>query len=116
MPEEAPVAPGDIQPMQPGALIRRGMPNVEPPVPIDIPAYSYPAAARGSGRKANVRVRLLVDENGRVLEAEIREPEGSVFGFDEAALAAARQVVFQAATRDGIPGKMSTELIFEFAE
>lgn len=114
--EEPPVAPGDLQPMQAGALIRRGMPNVEPPVPLDIPAYSYPAAARGSGRTANVRVRVLVDENGRVLEAEVREPDGSVYGFDEAALTAARQVVFQSATRDGIPGKMWTELIFEFAE
>jgi serine/threonine-protein kinase len=113
-PPPALVAPGGIQPMQPGALIRRGMPNVEPPVPIEIPAYSYPAAARGSGRKVSVRVRLLVDENGRVLEAAVRDPEGSVFGFDEAALAAARKVVFQAATRDGVPGKMWTEMIFEF--
>src|SRR6185436_5554922 len=98
VPEEAAVAPTEVPPMQPGDLIRRGMPNVEPPVPLDIPAYSYPAAARGSGRKANVRMRLLVDENGRVLEAEVAEGSGSAFGFDEAALAAARQVVFQPAT------------------
>jgi len=116
VPEEAAVAPADLHPMERGALIRRGMPNVEPPVPLDIPAYSYPAAARGSGRKVNVRVRLLVDENGRVLETEVREGDGSVFGFDEAALAAARQVVFQPATRDGIPGNMWTEMIFEFSE
>ncbi len=116
VPEEAAVAPADVPPMQPGDLIRRGMPNAEPPVPLDIPAYSYPAAARGSGRKANVRMRLLVDENGRVLEAEVAEGSGSTFGFDETALAAARQVVFQPATRDGIPGRMWTDLILEFAE
>lgn len=116
VPEEAAVAPADVSPMQRGDLIRRGMPNVEPPIPLDIPAYGYPAAARGSGRKVNVRIRILVDENGRVLETEVREGDGSVFGFDEAALAAARQVVFQPAARDGIPGKMWTEMIFEFAE
>lgn len=110
------MAPADLQPMEQGALIRRGMPNVEPPVPLDIPAYAYPTAARGSGRKVNVRVRLLVDENGKVLETEVRDADGSILGFDEAALAAARQVVFQPATRDGIPGKMWTELIFEFSE
>jgi TonB family protein len=114
--EEPAVAPADLQPMEQGALIRRGMPNVEPPVPLDIPAYAYPTAARGSGRKVNVRVRLLVDENGKVLETEVRDADGSILGFDEAALAAARQVVFQPATRDGIPGKMWTELIFEFSE
>jgi TonB family protein len=90
------------------------MPNVEPPVPLDVPAYSYPDAARGSGRKVAVRMSLLVDENGRVLEAKVVEGDG--FGFDEAALAAARQVVFQPATREGIPGKMWTDLILEFAE
>jgi len=114
--EEAAVAPTEVSPMQPGDLIRRGMPNVEPPIPLDIPAYSYPAAARGSGRKANVRMRLLVDENGHVLEAKVVDGDDSAFGFDETALAAARQVVFQPATRDGIAGKMWTDLILEFAE
>ncbi|HYU33535.1 MAG TPA: TonB family protein [Thermoanaerobaculia bacterium] len=115
-PEEATVAPADVTPMQPGALIRPGMPNVEVPVPLDIPRVAYPEAARGSGRKVSVRMKLLVDENGRVLDVKVAESDGSVLGFDEAAVAAARQVVFQPATRDGIPGKMWTDLILEFAE
>ena len=115
-PEDVAVAPADAAPMQPGALISRGMPNVEPPVALDIPAYSYPAAARGSGRKVNVRMKLLVDENGRVLDVKVVDGDGSVLGFDEAAVVAARQVTFQPATRDGIPGKMWTDLILEFAE
>ena len=35
-------------------------------------------------------------------------------GFDEVAMAAAKQVRFQPATRDGLAGKMWTELYFEF--
>ena len=114
--EDAAPVTTDLAPMQAGALILRGQPNVETPVPLDIPAYGYPAAARGSGRQAKVKVRMLVDENGRVTEVSIRDADGSAFGFDEAALAAARAVVFQPATRDGIPGKMWTEMIFEFSE
>ena len=101
--------------MKRGDLILPG-PGVAEPVPLDIPRYDYPAAARGSGRKASVRVGLLVDEEGKVLEAILRERDGSNLGFDEIALEAARKARFQPATRDDIPGKMWTELILDFAE
>lgn len=116
IPEEIPVPAADLAPMQRGDLIRRGMPNVEPPVPLDFPVYSYPDAARGSGRKANVRVGVLVDENGKVIEAVVRAGEKSGLGFNETALEAAWKAPFQPATRDDIPGRMWTDLIFEFAE
>src|SRR6202035_1318833 len=62
LPEE-PAAPPD--PMKRGDLIRAG-PGVSEPVPLDLPHYAYPAAARGSGQKVSVRLALLVDEEGRV--------------------------------------------------
>jgi serine/threonine-protein kinase len=117
-PEDA-VTVGDVDlvpPMQPGALIRPGLPNVVAPEQRDFPAFSYPAAARGSGKRVSVRIRVLVDENGQVIEAKVREGDGSGLGFNEAALEAARKTSFHPATRDEIPGKMWTELIFEFAE
>jgi hypothetical protein len=46
----------------------------------------------------------------------VREGDASGLGFNEAALEAAHKVPYAPATRDGIPGKMWTELIFEFAE
>lgn len=116
VPEETAVAGAEVPPMQRGDLIRRGMPNVEVPVQLDFPSYSYPEAARGSGREVRVRVGVLVDEEGRVAEAVIREGDSSGLGFDETALETARKVPFQAATRDGIPGRMWTEMIFEFTE
>src|SRR5262249_14375515 len=71
---------------------------------------------KGSGRRANIRVRVLVDEDGKVLEAAVREGDPAGLGFNEAALEAAKKTRFQAATRDEIPGKMWTELIFQFVE
>jgi TonB family protein len=109
-------APAEVTPMQRGDLIRRGLPNVEEPEPADLPKYSYPAAAHGSGKTARVRVSVLVDENGKVIDAVVREGDASGLGFNEAAQEAARKVPYAPATRDGIPGKMWTELIFEFAE
>lgn len=102
--------------MTPGALIRAGQPGVEPPEIHDLPSYGYPEAARGSGKKVTIRVGVLVDETGKVIEAQIREGDKSGLGFNEAALEAARRARFVHATRDGIAGKMWTELLLDFAE
>ena len=115
-PEDA-VTVGEIAlPMRKGDLVLRGLPNVVEPEPRNFPAYSYPPAARGSGKDVRVRVRVLVDEEGRVVEATLREADGSGLGFDEIALETARKTPFHPATRDDIPGRMWTELIFEFSE
>lgn len=120
-PEVAPedavtVGPEPAEPMRPGDLIRPGLPGVLVPEVRDFPAYAYPAAARGSGRQVSVRVRVLVDETGKVVEAVVREGDASGLGFNEAALEAARRTPFHPATRDDVPGRMWTELIFEFSE
>jgi eukaryotic-like serine/threonine-protein kinase len=113
-PPAAPAPP--LKPMQKGDFILHGGPGISEPVPLSLPRYDYPTAARGSGRRASVRVGVLIDEDGKVLEAALRERDSSGLGFNEAALEAARKTRFQAGTRDEIPGKMWTELIFEFAE
>jgi TonB family protein len=100
---------------QPPDLLKPG-PGVEQPVPLEIPRYSYPAAARGTGLQADVRVAVLVDEQGRVIEARIREGAPPGLGFAETALAVAKRIPFQPATRYDLPGKMWTEVILEFAE
>ena len=87
-----------------------------PPIPLEMPRYSYPAAARGQGLDIDVRVDLLVDERGKVVEAVVREGDASGLGFNETALAAARRLTFQPATRGNEPVKMWTEMIFEFSD
>jgi TonB family protein len=106
--------------MHRGDLIQPG-PGVSVPVPLSMPRFSYPAAARGRGTgDVDVRLDLLVDEKGRVVDAVVREGEPSGFeaplGIDAAALAAARKVTFQPATRNNIAGKMWTEMIFSFSD
>lgn len=112
-PAEPPPPP---PPMEPGALILRGQPGVEPPEVKDLPSYAYPEAAKGSGQTVSIGVEVLVDENGQVIEARVRKGDSSGLGFNEAALEAARKARFFPATRDGIAGKMWADLYFEFAE
>ena len=91
-------------------------PGVMPPIPLDVPRFSYPAAARGQGLDIDVRLDLLVDERGKVIDAVVREGDTSGLGFNETALAAARRLTFQPATRGDQPVKMWTEMIFQFSE
>lgn len=85
-------------------------------MPLDFPRYGYPSEARGTGLRADVRLALLVDERGQVIDARIREGAPPDLGFAETALAAARRIPFQPATRRDVPGKMWTEVILEFVE
>ena len=59
---------------------------------------------------------MLVDERGRVIDARVREGAPPELGFEETALAVAKRIPFQPATRYDIPGKMWTEVILEFVE
>jgi serine/threonine-protein kinase len=113
--EPAP-APGPLKPMELGDMIRRGQPHVEEPEVKTLPSYAYPAAAKGTGRKVSIRVAVLVDENGQVIDAQIRYGDKSGLGFEETALETARKTPFFPARRDGIAGKMWTELLLDFAE
>lgn len=99
---------------QPQGLLKPG-PGVEEPVPLGFPRFAYPADARGVG-PVDVRLALLVDERGRVLDARVREGAPPALGFEETALAVARKISFQPATRYDVPGKMWTEVILEFVE
>jgi TonB family protein len=102
--------------MQPGALIRAGQKGVEAPEPKEPPSYSYPAAAKGSGKRVTIRLAVLVDETGQVIDARVREGDKSGLGFEEAALEAAKRVRYFPATRDGVAGKMWTDLELVFEE
>jgi TonB family protein len=119
-PEPPPVAVARREPepwevdAQPAGLLKPG-PGVEEPIPLKFPRYVYPSEARGTGLRADVRLALLVDEKGRVIDARVREGAPSS-GFAETALAAARRIPFQPATRRDVPGKMWTEVILEFVE
>src|SRR5688500_11643380 len=73
----------------------------KPPVLIQAVAPEYPPAALEAGKTADVKVRLHIDEAGVVTKVEVIEPVGD--GFDEAAIAAAEQYLFDPAEIDGKP-------------
>jgi TonB family protein len=116
LPEEPAPAAAPLEPMKRGDLIRAGQKGVQAPEIKELPSYSYPQAARGSGRKVTIRLAVLVDENGQVIDARVREGDKSGLGFEEAALEAARKARYFPATRDGVEGRMWTDLELEFGE
>jgi TonB family protein len=116
LPEESVPETSVAEPMKPGDLIRAGQRGVEPPEIRDLPSYPYPEAAKGSGRKVTIRVAVLVDETGQVIEAQLRGADKSGLGFNEAALEAAKKARFFPASRDDVAGKMWTDLELAFEE
>ncbi|HTE54542.1 MAG TPA: TonB family protein [Kofleriaceae bacterium] len=83
-----------------------------PPRLLEGAAPEYPPAAAAAGLEAVVKVRLTIDATGAVTDAVVVAPVGN--GFDEAALAAARQYRFAPAQWDGVPGAITVETGINF--
>jgi TonB family protein len=98
--------------VQPGALVEPG-PDVINPVLIEHPKLKYPKEAKRRKVEAVVPVRVLVDENGRVLEAKVEKPVGH--GLDEAATEVALKAKFIPATKDTVKVKMWTVLPLRYS-
>ncbi len=110
-PPPAQTAPRPQQ-VQVGDLVQPG-PGVVAPKRVSLPEPRYPPAAQRLNRAAQVDIKVLVDEKGRVLDAELLGAKAG-FGFDEAALDAARRAVFQPATKEGVRVKMWTTVRVNF--
>ncbi len=108
----AAVEPSPAEPtMKRGDLLTAG-PGVVAPRLLERPQPDYPERARRRRKEARLVVRVLVDENGRVLQAVT--PAADRFGFGIAAKRAALAARFEPATQGGIAGKMWAELPFDF--
>ena len=64
--------------------------------PLYAPRPAYPEAARRSGKEGLLRLAILVDKEGRVKDARVRETSG-LDSFDESALCAVKRWRFSAA-------------------
>jgi TonB family protein len=97
-----------------GDLVQPGTPGVTMPKLTGRLDPRYPAAAQRLNKAAQVDIKVLVDENGRVLEAQRSGPKAGL-GFDESALEAARRARFNAGTtREGVRVKMWTTIRVSF--
>ncbi len=108
--------PPSTPPVEPEAvpLFRAGEVGVRPPAATVRPTPEYPARAQRRGKVGVVEVAVLVDEHGKVLQSFVRKCSAPGLGFEEAALAAADQTIFQPARRGIQIGRMWTQLTFRF--
>ncbi len=97
-----------------GDLVEPG-PNVIPPHLVRFPTPRFPEMARRLNRTdVTVPVRVLVDETGKVIDAEPESSKKFGFGFDAEALNVARGAVYEPATAEGVPVKMWMTLRVRF--
>ncbi len=96
-----------------GDLVTDG-PGVTPATMTKRPEPVFPRMAQRLGRAATVNVRILVDENGRVADTQLIS-EKAGFGFDEAALAAAKKTEWKPASKDGVNVKIwrTVRIVFD---
>jgi TonB family protein len=79
---------------------------------IQAVAPEYPPAALAAGKTAKVKVKIHIDATGIVTKVDVLEKVGD--GFDEAAVAAALQYVFDPAEIDGKPAAIAVETAINF--
>jgi TonB family protein len=84
----------------------------KPPAVVTPAQPEYPADARAQGLTGQVSLQLEISAEGAVTDAVVTVPAGH--GFDEAALAAARRLVFSPAEIDGKPAAVRIEYRFDF--
>jgi len=112
-------APPPPPPPPPPPAVRRGDlvepgPGVVNPQRVRLPPAHFPEMARRLGKSGvEVVVRVLVDENGKVIEAELVGDKVG-FGFDAEALSVARGAIYKPATVNGVPVKMWVNLRVKF--
>jgi TonB family protein len=116
----APPPPVSPPPPPPPPQVRRGDlvelgPGVSPPAKVRL-APRFPEMARRLRKDgATVNVKALIDENGKVIEAElVGEKVG--YGFDNEALLAVKKGVFEAASVGGVPVKVWFNVKVEFRQ
>lgn len=91
-----------------GGTSPKGITGVAPAIPaqrlavVYAPAPEYPADARSKRWEGTVRISVLVDENGRVQDAQVSVSSGSS-SLDQAALACLRTWRFRPYHQDGRP-------------
>lgn len=78
---------------------------------VSLPKPVYPEEAKRIRAKGRVTVRIVVDENGKVISAQATD---GPLPLREAAEAAARQATFEPTTKDGITVKVAGTLTYDF--
>src|SRR5215211_4625567 len=100
--EEAPGSTGVAKPIEGGVLNAKA---------LSLPKPVFPEEAKRVKASGRVTVRVVVDENGKVISAKATD---GPLPLREAAEAAARQATFAPTTKDGITVKVTGVLTYDF--
>ena len=110
-----PATPAAVTQVRRGDLVTMG-PGVTPPKLIRRPTPRFPTMAKRLNKKdAKVLIKVLIDENGRVIKAELAGKEQG-YGFDDEALASARKSIYEPAKKNNVPVKFWQSLAVEFRD
>ena len=101
-PSTAPAEPA----VQPGQLMNLSDPGVIAPIAERRPPFSYPSLALRQKVEGTVELNVLVDETGKVTDAQVVTGAGGRMGLNEAAVQYVKQWKFRPATKDGVPVKV----------
>lgn len=104
-PPEAEVTRGDLVTMGPGVTAPRLQSARSP---------RYPPVAQRLRQEATIVVKVLVDENGRVIDTQLSGKEVG-YGMDREAEAVARSSRWSPPTKDGVPVKIWWQMPIRFA-
>jgi periplasmic protein TonB len=96
----------------PAAIEDCGEPPAKPKA-LSRPTPTYTEQARAAGVAGKVRVEITVDERGHVVAVHVLQGLG--YGLDDAAVAAARAMTFEAAVRCGKPAIATFRVGFNFS-
>ena len=80
---------------------------------VDVRPPDYPPRCRRLGIEGTVRIRALVGEDGRVVQALVARTSGDE-SLDEAAVEAVNEWRFEPARRDGVPVRAWASVPIEF--
>lgn len=90
--------------------------TIVPPKLVKFVEAEFPPSEQAAGKGATVVLQIAISATGAVADVKVAESAGAA--FDAAALAAARQFVFEPAQVDGkpIPVKIAYRYVFTFVE
>ena len=100
--EDSPSGTGVAKPIEGGVLNSKA---------TSLPKPVFPEEARRAKASGRVTVRVVIDENGKVISAKATD---GPLPLREAAEAAARQATFAPTTKDGITVKVAGILTYDF--
>jgi len=108
---KGPVVIGDRSPSQPSSMPKPSSGGVLNGKAVKLPKPVYPREARAARAQGPVAVRVLIDEEGKVISAEAVSGDPLLH---EAAVTAAKETVFNPTLLEGKPVKVSGVITYNF--